>query len=924
MTRWWAPRRATGQIVTGSVVFGDVVQVTGVDGDVTVSLDRPPYQVVQADGKAVPVSVEEARAQPSRLLLARHQIVPFTPRDRTGGALDAWVAGAEPVAALLVHGAGGEGKTRLATAVGAQCAAAKWAVWHVKHAATAATSRVELPGGKVLAVVDYADRWPSSALLALLTQLRVLHVRAGTRVRVLMLARSAGSWWPALADRADSDLGIRVDRWPLPELAADSTDTRHTLFNAAAEGFAAALGLAPAAWPVPDLAGDGFRPILAVHMAALAGVDAIGRGQTPPIQPGAVSAYLLRREQTYWRELYARAETPIQTSPEKMHRIVIAATLTGSQPRSVAHQALASAGFADTITASDQIIDDHITCYPPVDPRTVFEPLHPDRFSEDLIAMSTPGHGGDGVNDLERDWVTEAISALLTVSEGKPPAWTANVVTVLVETALRWPHFANEALFPVLRQQPELALAAGGATLSRLASIRHVDSAAAESAEESAQAHYRLVDVLEAVYDVLPSTQHVDFDLAAADIASVIFEERMRSSQEPGVRASVHELYARRLYQAGRFSQAVGIYEQAVRLRRELARDGSRVELGRLGSVLSDLGGCRRNLGQITEGLAAAKEGHALLLSLNAVEPETYAARLAHSLNMLGTCFGDFGDRRNAFDCFVKSSQIYTQLAKSERQFDMELAISLHNLSTHLRNFGDLEQALSVAKRSEAVWSALTRSAPSQYRHGLASALNAMGNIYTAMNDYDQAVQCVSAATSHYRVLAEKNEDFYLPRLAETLDNQVSPLLRLGRYREALERVEEGLKFRRELVASNAAVYLPDLALSLNNKAAVVAESGNLAEAEKVCSEAIGMYRRLVDRNPKAHSEDLAQSLHNLGTVRYLRHRAGSGSLDEALFSVEEAVEIRQRLAEAGILEDWDKLAESEQLIDGIRRQMPR
>ncbi|MBO4161429.1 ATP-binding protein [Micromonospora sp. MMS20-R2-23] len=179
--------------MTGSVVFGDTVQITGVDGDVTVSLDQPPYQVTTADDAPVPLSAARARAQPSRLLLARHQIVPFTGRERTLDRLAEWVGGDEPVAVLLVHGAGGQGKTRLAAHVSTSCAAAGWAVWQVTHtptpvAGSTPVSRVALPGGAVLAVVDYADRWPASALLALLTQLRDLHVRAGARAPRRLLA----------------------------------------------------------------------------------------------------------------------------------------------------------------------------------------------------------------------------------------------------------------------------------------------------------------------------------------------------------------------------------------------------------------------------------------------------------------------------------------------------------------------------------------------------------------------------------------------------------------------------------------------------------------------------------------------------------------------------------------------------------------
>ncbi|WFE66010.1 hypothetical protein [Micromonospora sp. WMMD714] len=118
-----------------------------------------------------------------------------------------------------------------------------------------------------------------------------------------MLARSDGYWWPALADRADSTLGVEVDQFALPALAADSVvDDRPGLFAAAAHRFAVVLGVAAPAegWSVPDLAGDGFAQVLAVHMAALAVVDAAGRGDVLPGGPDAVLSYLLGRGQAYW------------------------------------------------------------------------------------------------------------------------------------------------------------------------------------------------------------------------------------------------------------------------------------------------------------------------------------------------------------------------------------------------------------------------------------------------------------------------------------------------------------------------------------------------------------------------------------------------------------------------------------------------
>ena len=328
---------AAGQSVTGSVVFGSIIQVSGVDGDVTISSGSPPpYRVANMDPTRVPLSPEQARAQPSRLLLARHQVVPFTGRDAELGDLAGWMGDAGAVSVRLVHAAGGQGKTRLAAHVAGH-AAAGWVVWRVLHTPDpdpASESRATRPaGGGVLAVVDYADRWPASHLLALVTHLHALSLRTSIVVRVLMLARSAGFWWPALTDRLDSDLGVDADAMLLPPLAGHGRPG-----GAVHHGSAAVrrrVGLVDVAnWPTPaGLDGPGYGQVLAVHMGALAAVDAHRLGTAAPTHPYGVSAYLLRREYAHWQHLHARVEDRLDTPPAVMRRTAYVATLTGALSR---------------------------------------------------------------------------------------------------------------------------------------------------------------------------------------------------------------------------------------------------------------------------------------------------------------------------------------------------------------------------------------------------------------------------------------------------------------------------------------------------------------------------------------------------------------------------------------------------------------
>ncbi|MGW2272984.1 hypothetical protein [Streptomyces yangpuensis] len=81
--------------------------------------------------------------QPSQLLLARHELVPFTGRADELTMLERWRDGKAPdgrpivASVALLHGAGGQGKTRLATELARRTAAAGgWKVWQAVRTGT--------------------------------------------------------------------------------------------------------------------------------------------------------------------------------------------------------------------------------------------------------------------------------------------------------------------------------------------------------------------------------------------------------------------------------------------------------------------------------------------------------------------------------------------------------------------------------------------------------------------------------------------------------------------------------------------------------------------------------------------------------------------------------------------------------------------
>ncbi|MGP4091585.1 S1 family peptidase, partial [Streptomyces sp. KR55] len=151
------------------------------------------------------------------LLRADTETVTFHGRETESERLDAWCAGSEAAAVLIVTGQGGAGKSRLARRLVARQRVRGWTAGVLRPAAAddaAAEGRftaLTRMRGPLLIVVDYAENYPRQ-VRALLRQAR----SAQGRVRVLLLARERGMWAEAL-DEPDPD--VRDLLAEAPELA---------------------------------------------------------------------------------------------------------------------------------------------------------------------------------------------------------------------------------------------------------------------------------------------------------------------------------------------------------------------------------------------------------------------------------------------------------------------------------------------------------------------------------------------------------------------------------------------------------------------------------------------------------------------------------------------------------------------------------
>ncbi|MFI6457860.1 hypothetical protein ACIBF6_40665 [Streptosporangium amethystogenes] len=581
-------------------------------GDMIVYEGGEPYRWAAWPEPPPGTSGRGTRTQPSELLRAANALIDFTGRHDLLADLRRWREDPvrEGVAVHLIHGPGGQGKTRLADHLARMWQREGWVVLAAHHRRDrSAPQEFQVPdlGGAagVLVVVDYAERWDTADLLSLLADTRI---RAGLPVRVLLLARPAGTWWQSLEGRIQRDLRLTPTREELKPLEREAGITRAGLFTAARDRFAQLLEIPAAATlaPPPELERhEAHRLVLSVHMAALAAVLACDHGDIAPADPVQFSELLLARERDHWEAMCAPTrDRPLRISPDAMGQVVYTATMTGRLDYAQAGAAVERVGI-ESREHPGQLLKDHAVCYPPAGPDgdlgdrrtlTVLEPLYPDRLGEDFIALSTPGHPHAFPAD---PWAQNAPARLLaplgdTADAGaRPgvPVWARHGPVTLIEAARRWPDLAETQVYPLLAAHPQLALHAGGAALATLADLPGIDPA-----------------LLERIESVLPAHRHIDLDVGIAAVAARLAEHRLAVAADPADRARIHDALAVRLSYAGLHTRALAEGHQAVQIRHRLVEANRDAYLPGLAMSLSNHAVWLAGIGRRVEAVQVGKE----------------------------------------------------------------------------------------------------------------------------------------------------------------------------------------------------------------------------------------------------------------------------------------------------------------------------
>jgi tetratricopeptide (TPR) repeat protein len=722
---------------------------------------------------------------PGKLLTADYEVIPFDSQGRRDELdfLTAWCQDERLHSVQLVTGEGGSGKTRLMIEWSRHLRHQGWHAGFLRPDRTAEDLDPLLEGtAPRLVVVDYAET-RLEAVEPLLLKIGLAAEKGEPKLRLVLLARRAGDWWPNLSrkGRAVEDLlAGSPEPFPITPSVPSDEEERKRVFQAAVDGFSRQTGSKPPrGFQAPDLSRKEFERILYLHMAALAALQ----GERIESADSALE-YTLRHERRFWDQQVSDLGLDGVRTPliqEALARAVAAVTLVGGARRrqhaeTILRRSSGLIALDEQYLATLLILLRRLYAGSESEERYL-DPLQPDLLGEELVAQTLsmvadffPG----SLEGLDSEEGYAALTVLTRLAQRRPSF--ADWIGIVLESQLET--LAETALV--------VAVETGDPVGLQLATVLEKSDA---------------IDVIFKVQELCDS-KRLRSSVPLREVAYIATQLRLRLLHEKKSELNNAEQvqYARlstnlghRLSELGR--PEIETSNEAVRTYRHLVQQGNDSFLFELAGSLNNLGNSLNEVGRLDEALDAAREAVHILRVLAEQRPDSFRPELALSLNNLGSIFSKLGRNEEALDASNEAIAVFRLLAQQRPDsFRAELAKCLGNLGNRLSTLGRNDEALEAANECVSTFRLLVEQQPNSFGHELAMSLNNQGNRLAELGRIQEALGSTSEAVQIRRLLAQQRPEAFRPGLANSLNNHGHMLRQLGRNEDAFKALEEAIQ----------------------------------------------------------------------------------------------------------------------------------
>jgi tetratricopeptide (TPR) repeat protein len=334
-------------------------------------------------------------------------------------------------------------------------------------------------------------------------------------------------------------------------------------------------------------------------------------------------------------------------------------------------------------------------------------------------------------------------------------------------------------------------------------------------------------------------------------------------------------------------------FEEALSIRRELAKMNSEAYSSDLAQTLNNLGELEYDVHEYVLARKFYEEALSIQRELIKINSEVYLLDLAGTLNNLGVLECDVYEYKSARNYYEEALSIRRELSKIKPDIYLfDLAKTMFSFANMQKNLNEYESARKGYEEVLSISLELAKSTQEVYLPDVAMTLNNLAILQKDMQEYDAARMGYEEALSIRRELSKSNREVYLPDVAMTLNNLANLQVAMQKYDASKKGYEEALSIRRELAKSNPEMYLPEVAQTLNNLALLQAAIQECDAAKKGYDEALSIFQELAKRNPEVWLPYVAGTLINLGLFHQITAEGKQADKQRSLDYLAEALKI--------------------------------
>jgi tetratricopeptide (TPR) repeat protein len=762
---------------------------------------------VEIDGLFAPLPAVHS---PAQLLRADAEIVAFRGRHDELDGLLSWCRAPGWFSVTLIVGAGGQGKTRLATHLTnlllgrdpdapTGSAPGGWVAGLIRQNPSPESirwlSRLSTP---MLLVLDYAE-----ARTELLVRLSEAVHEAEAVVRLLLLARTDGDWRSAASaanstlnwlptaqvlplQPLEADLRGRVDAWR--EASGWLGRNLHQLDDLSDVDWDAHTDRLLRTADAPTRVFGHDNTVLAIHMDALLSLlnsAYPGNGSGP-----TTAAALLLHERRYWHS--TAIAQGVQLSAQTEAIAVAIATVWGAESVQEAEDVLATTSGLRDLTEDRRTAVAHWLAglYPAAG--LFWGGLTPDRLGESHVANVLADRPELLLDSALVTSHEQAVTCLRTLSRAGDDS--PHLVSVIHQLVLAAPVRMSLAAVVVATQVVD-----PGTLLTSVEAV--LDLCEAAKGDE-------IVAFLDALYRSipLPTVTLIRVAERTAEVRVAKYRQRARSTSDA---------------------------------------------LTDLAGALSELSLRQGDAEHHQAGLTSATEAVATYRQLWTAAPATYSIALAMALNNLTIRLGAVGRHRDGLDTITECIGLLRGLTDTDDRAAPMLGNALSIQSIRLGALNRHREGLAANLESTEIIRGLATSDPDEHLPRLANALNNLSFRLAAQGQRDQALAAIAESVDIDRGLVARRPDIHERNLALGLTNLASQLAIVGRDAESLAASDESLAVARRLVKTGHEAHRNLLAIVLEGRA-VLLDRLSVDGADESRAEALAILRAL----PRAPETD--------------------------------------------------------------------